>query len=81
MQAILIADLADLLSRIQDLVLRLGRGDDSETLHELGRCYHTLKGASGSVGLTTLAAPHPRTGRRDRGCGRLYRRTSGRSTG
>ncbi|MEW4569351.1 response regulator [Tautonia sp. JC769] len=56
LQAILIADLADLLSRIQDLVLRLGRGDDSETLHELGRCYHTLKGASGSVGLTTLAA-------------------------
>lgn len=55
LRTILIADLTDLLTRIQDLVLRIGRGDDSQTLHELGRCYHTLKGASGSVGLTTLA--------------------------
>ncbi|WP_152049628.1 hybrid sensor histidine kinase/response regulator [Tautonia marina] len=55
LRTILIADLTDLLARIQDLVLRIGHGDDSQTLHELGRCYHTMKGASGSVGLTTLA--------------------------
>lgn len=52
---ILIADLSDLLARIQELVLGLGQPGDSARLHELGRCYHTLKGASGSVGLSSLA--------------------------
>ncbi len=41
---------------MQDHVLSLGRGDDRERLGELGRCYHTLKGAAGCVGLTGLSA-------------------------
>ncbi|RUL82001.1 hybrid sensor histidine kinase/response regulator [Tautonia sociabilis] len=57
LRAILIADIADLLGRIQELVLGLdGGGGDVARLHELGRCYHTLKGAAGSAGLTALAA-------------------------
>lgn len=49
------ADASDLLARIQELVLGLGGGEDARLLHELGRCYHTLKGAAGSVGLIGLA--------------------------
>ena len=38
-------------------MLKLGGGhDQAGTLHELDRCYHTLKGAAGSVGLVELAA-------------------------
>ena len=47
---------SDLFGRIQELVLGLGGGDDAGRLHELGRCFHTLKGAAGSVGLGGLAA-------------------------
>lgn len=50
------ADVSDLFGRIQGLVLGLGGDDDAVKLHELGRCYHTLKGAAGSVGLTGLAS-------------------------
>ncbi|QDV35812.1 hybrid sensor histidine kinase/response regulator [Tautonia plasticadhaerens] len=56
LRAILIADMTDLFGRIQGLVLGLGSGGDAGRLHELGRCYHTLKGAAGSAGLTLLAA-------------------------
>jgi chemotaxis protein histidine kinase CheA/ActR/RegA family two-component response regulator len=50
------ADLSDLVGKIQGLVLGLGGDDDTGRLHELGRCYHTLKGAAGSVGLDGLAS-------------------------
>lgn len=56
LRAILMADMTDLFGRIQELVLGLGSGPDAGRLHELGRCYHTLKGAAGSAGLTLLAA-------------------------
>ena len=56
LRSILTADVSDLFSRIQELVLALGNGDESGRLLELGRCFHTLKGAAGSVGLGTLAA-------------------------
>lgn len=52
-----LAEAADLFERIETLVLSLGRDQQpAETLPELGRCFHTLKGAAGSVGLTQLAA-------------------------
>ncbi|QEH38261.1 Chemotaxis protein CheA [Aquisphaera giovannonii] len=52
-----LADATDLFERIESLVLDVGRGAGSpDSLRELGRCFHTLKGASGSVGLTDLAA-------------------------
>jgi chemotaxis protein histidine kinase CheA/ActR/RegA family two-component response regulator len=50
-----LADALDLFSKIQDLALGLGGSDDRSRLQGLGRCYHTLKGAAGSVGLITLA--------------------------
>jgi chemotaxis protein histidine kinase CheA/ActR/RegA family two-component response regulator len=55
LRGVLIADLSDIHGRIQELALGLGGGDDARILHELGRCYHTLKGAAGSVGLIGLA--------------------------
>ncbi len=52
-----LADATDLFERIEPLVLGLGRDTDpSESLRELGRCFHTLKGAAGSVGLADLAS-------------------------
>src|SRR5262249_48872109 len=52
-----LAEATDLFERIQTLVLSLDQqADPAETLHELGRCYHTLKGAAGSVGLLELAS-------------------------
>jgi chemotaxis protein histidine kinase CheA/ActR/RegA family two-component response regulator len=54
------ADLADLLGRMEELILDLDPDGDgtaaARQMHELGRCYHTLKGAAGSVGLVGLAA-------------------------
>jgi len=52
-----LADATDLFERIQTLVLDdLGRaGSQTKAVRELCRCFHTLKGASGSVGLTELA--------------------------
>ncbi len=54
---VFLADASDLFERIEALVLKLDGGhDQAGTLHELDRCYHTLKGAAGSVGLVQLAA-------------------------
>ena len=51
-----LADASELFERIEPVVLGLGRaGNDAEALHQLGRCFHTLKGAAGSVGLGDLA--------------------------
>jgi chemotaxis protein histidine kinase CheA/ActR/RegA family two-component response regulator len=51
------AEALDLFERIESLVLSLGRGGGQQTtLHELSRCFHTLKGAAGSVGLFELAS-------------------------
>src|SRR5271165_1291616 len=51
-----LADASDLFERIEPLVLGLGRDTDPrQSLRELGRCFHTLKGAAGSVGLADLA--------------------------
>lgn len=48
---------ADLFDRIEALVLGLGRGiGTADTLNEIGRCFHTLKGAAGSVGLVQVSA-------------------------
>jgi chemotaxis protein histidine kinase CheA/ActR/RegA family two-component response regulator len=52
-----LSEALDLFERIESLVLNLSRGTGHEsTLHELGRCFHTLKGAAGSVGLIELAS-------------------------
>lgn len=52
-----LAEATDLFERIETLVLGLeGATDQAEALGELGRCFHTLKGAAGSVGLTEFAA-------------------------
>ena len=52
-----LADVSDLFERIEPLVLGLGRDvDPRQSLRELGRCFHTLKGAAGSVGLADLAS-------------------------
>ncbi|MBV8309483.1 MAG: response regulator [Planctomycetaceae bacterium] len=51
-----LADASDLFERIEPLVLGLGRdADPRQSLRELGRCFHTLKGAAGSVGMADLA--------------------------
>ncbi len=51
-----LADTTDLIERIEPLVLGLAHADDpAQSVRELGRCFHTLKGAAGSVGLTDLA--------------------------
>ena len=52
-----LADTTDLFERIEPLVLSLGNdASQRDSLHELGRCFHTLKGAAGSVGLSELAS-------------------------
>jgi chemotaxis protein histidine kinase CheA/CheY-like chemotaxis protein len=52
-----LAEAGDLFERIESLVLSLGRGPGQESaLTELGRCFHTLKGAAGSVGLLAFAS-------------------------
>jgi chemotaxis protein histidine kinase CheA/ActR/RegA family two-component response regulator len=52
-----LAEAADLFERIEALVLGLGRGGpEADALHEMGRCFHTLKGAAGSVGLADLSS-------------------------
>ncbi len=52
-----LADTSDLLERIEPRVLGLAHeSDPGPSLRELGRCFHTLKGAAGSVGLGDLAA-------------------------
>lgn len=58
LQEAFLADVTDLFERIQTIVLDdLARpGDPAAALRELGRCYHTLKGAASSIGLSGLAA-------------------------
>ena len=52
-----LAEALDLFERVESLVVSLTRGTGHErTLSELGRCFHTLKGAAGSVGLIELAS-------------------------
>ena len=52
-----LAEASDLFERIESLVVELGNGrGGSEVLAELGRCFHTMKGAAGSVGLVQVAA-------------------------
>ena len=51
-----LADTTDLFERIEPLVLGLSRAaDPRDSLRELGRCFHTLKGAAGSVGFPEVA--------------------------
>ncbi len=51
-----LADSIDLFERIEQIVVGLDSLDDHrDAIHELGRCFHTLKGAAGSVGLNELA--------------------------
>lgn len=51
-----LAEASDLFERIETLVLGLGEAaNPTAALVELGRCFHTLKGAAGSVGLSDLA--------------------------
>jgi chemotaxis protein histidine kinase CheA len=51
-----LADSIELFERIEGLVIGLaGQEDSGDGLRELGRCFHTLKGAAGSVGLGDLA--------------------------
>ena len=51
-----LAEADDLFERVEGLVLDLHRAPESvSALHELGRCFHTLKGAAGSVGLVEFA--------------------------
>jgi chemotaxis protein histidine kinase CheA len=56
MREAFLADAIDLFERIERIVIGLGSLDEQQQpLHELGRCFHTLKGAAGSVGLDELA--------------------------
>ena len=56
MREAFLADATELFERIERIVVGLGSLDDHrEAIHELGRCFHTLKGAAGSVGLNELA--------------------------
>ncbi|MFO0956212.1 MAG: response regulator [Isosphaeraceae bacterium] len=54
LREIFLEEAQELFERIQSIVLELGQGDDAERLGELKRCLHTLKGASLSVGLSSL---------------------------
>lgn len=52
-----LVEAAELFDRLESLILSLGIGArNTEPLNEIGRCLHTLKGASGSVGLNQLMA-------------------------
>ena len=56
MREAFLADAIDLFERIERIVVGLGsQADKCDELEELSRCFHTLKGAAGSVGLTELA--------------------------
>jgi chemotaxis protein histidine kinase CheA len=51
-----LADASELFERIENLVVGLNTHSDARgAIHELARCFHTLKGAAGSVGLRELA--------------------------
>ncbi len=52
-----LVDATELFERIESLVVGLAQdGDHRGAIAELARCFHTLKGAAGSVGLSELAA-------------------------
>ncbi len=55
MREAFLADATDLFERIENLVVGLDSQRPREAIHELARCFHTLKGAAGSVGLSELA--------------------------
>jgi chemotaxis protein histidine kinase CheA/ActR/RegA family two-component response regulator len=51
-----LADAGDLFERIEKIVVgQSGRDLEREAIDELRRCFHTLKGTAGSVGLNDLA--------------------------
>lgn len=55
---VFLAEGTDLFDRIESLVLNLEQCRDdasAETWNEIGRCFHTLKGAAGSVGLVQVS--------------------------
>jgi chemotaxis protein histidine kinase CheA/CheY-like chemotaxis protein len=57
MREAFLADAIDLFERIERIVVGLGSLDDHKgAIHELARCFHTLKGAAGSVGLNELSS-------------------------
>jgi chemotaxis protein histidine kinase CheA/CheY-like chemotaxis protein len=52
-----LADAIDLFERIEGIIVGLGSlNEHRDAIRELGRCFHTLKGAAGSVGLNETAA-------------------------
>jgi chemotaxis protein histidine kinase CheA/CheY-like chemotaxis protein len=56
MREAFLADAIDLFERIESIVVGLGSSADQKgAIHELARCFHTLKGAAGSVGLIKLS--------------------------
>jgi chemotaxis protein histidine kinase CheA len=56
MREAFLADATDLFERIERIVVGLDSpGGQHEAIRELSRCFHTLKGSAGSVGLTELA--------------------------
>ena len=56
MREAFLADATELFERIENLVLGLDVTATRGAIDELARCFHTLKGAAGSVGLSELAA-------------------------
>ncbi len=57
LRASFLEEVTELQEHIEDLVLQLERGENrDQALAGLGRCFHTLKGTAGSVGLTRLAS-------------------------
>ena len=56
MREAFLADATDLFERIESIVVGLGSlANHREAIQELCRCFHTIKGAAGSVGLGELA--------------------------
>jgi len=56
MREAFLADATELFERIENLVVGLRRDSDPRgAINELARCFHTLKGAAGSVGFFELA--------------------------
>jgi len=57
MREAFLIDATELFERIENVVVGLSRHNDHRwAINELARCFHTLKGAAGSVGLFELAA-------------------------
>jgi chemotaxis protein histidine kinase CheA/ActR/RegA family two-component response regulator len=73
MREAFLADASELFERIEKLVIGLRRNNDPRgAIDELARCFHTLKGAAGSVGLSELATfVHEMEGRLGQGSGQV----------